>query len=50
MSAHEFEKKIYPDLNLTTPQEPHTYRLNKLSEIEEYFRNEIEVLEQIAKK
>ena len=44
------ETKIYPDLNSTAPQEPQTYRLNKLSEIEEYFLNKIEVREQIAKK
>ena len=50
MSVYEFERKIYPDLNPTTPQEPHTYRLNKLSKIEAYFLNEIEVREQIAKK
>ena len=42
--------KIYPDLNPTAQQEPQTYRLNKLSEIEVYFLNETEVREQIAKK
>ena len=42
--------KIYPHLNPTAWQEPQTYRLNKLSEIEVYFLNEIEVCEQIAKK
>ena len=50
MSVYEFERKIYPGLSPTTPQEPHTYRLNKLSKIEAYFLNEIEVREQIAKK
>ena len=50
MSVYEFERNIYPDLNPTTPQEPHTYRLNKLSKTEAYFLNEIEVREQNAKK
>ena len=49
MSIYGNETKIYPDLNPTTP-EPQEYRLNKLSEIEAYFLNEIEVREQIAKK
>ena len=35
---------------MTRPQEPQSYRLTKLSEIEAYFLNEIEVREQIAKK
>ena len=38
------------DLNPTAPQEPQSYRLNKLSKIQAYFLNEIEVREQIAKK
>ena len=50
MSVYENETKIYPDLNTTAPQEPQAYCLNKLSEIEAYFLNEIEVLEHIAKK
>ena len=50
MSIYDNETKIYPDLNPTAPQEPQTYCLNKLSEIEAYFLNEIEVREQIAKK
>ena len=41
---------IYPDLNPTAPQEPQTYRLKKLTEIEAYLLDEIEVREQIAKK
>ena len=49
MSIYGNETKIYPDLNPTTP-EPQEYRLNKLSEIEAYFLNEIEVREQIVKK
>ena len=43
-------KPIYPDLNPTTPQEPQTYQLKKLTEIEAYLVNEIEVRERIAKK
>ena len=50
MSIYDNEPKIYPDLNPTAPQEPQTYRLNKLSEIEAYFLNEIEVRGQTAKK
>ena len=50
MSIYDNEEKNYPDLSPTAPQEPQSYRLNKLSEIEAYFLNEIEVCEQIAKK
>ena len=50
MSIYDNETKIYPDLNPTAPQEPQTYRLKKLTEIEAYLLNEIEVRERIAKK
>ena len=50
MSIYNNETKIYPDRKPTAPREPQTYRLNKLSETEAYFLNEIEVREQIAKK
>ena len=50
MSIYDNETKSYPDLNPTALQEPQSYHLNKLSEIEAYFLNEIEVREQIAKK
>ena len=50
MSIYGHETKLYPDLNPTAPQEPQSYRLNRLSEIEAYFFNEIEIREQIAKK
>ena len=50
MSIYDNEAKIYPDLNPAAPQEPQSYHLNKLSKIEAYCLNEIEVLEQIAKK
>ena len=50
MNIYDNETKIYPDLNSAAPQEPQTYRLNKLSEIEAYFLNEIEVREQMAEK
>ena len=49
MRMYDNETKIYPDFNPTAPQEPQSYRLNKLSEIEAYFLNVIEVREQIAK-
>ena len=50
MSVYDNETKIYQDLSPTTPRESQSYRLNKLTEIETYFLNEIEVREQIAKK
>ena len=50
MSIYNNETKIYPDLNPMAPQEPQTYCLNKLSEIEAFFLEEIEVPERIAKK
>ena len=50
MSIYDKETKIYPDLNPTAPQEPQSYRLNKLSEIEAFFLDEIDVREQISKK
>ena len=50
MSVYVNETKIYPDLNATAPQEPQTYRLNKLSETEAYFLNELELHKQTAKK
>ena len=50
MSIYDNEKKIYPDLNPTAPQEPQSYRLYKLSKIEAYFLNAIGVCKQIAKK
>ena len=50
MSTYDNETNIYPDLNPTAPQEPQAYRLNKPSEIEAYFFNEIEVREQNDKK
>ena len=40
----------YPDLNPTAPQEPQSYQLNILIEIEAFFIDKIQVCEQIAKK
>ena len=34
MSIHNNDTKIYPDLNPSAPQEPQTYWLKKLTEIE----------------
>ena len=42
--------KFYPDLNPTAPQEPQSYRLKKLTEIEAYLLDKIEVPERLAKK
>ena len=50
MSIYDNEIKIYPDLNPTAPQEPQTYRFKKLTEMEAFFLDEIEVLERTAKK
>ena len=49
MSIYDNETKIYPGLSPTTTQESQSYRLNKLSETEAFFLDEIEVCEQIAK-
>ena len=50
MSMYDNETKIYPNLNPTAPQEPQSYRLNKLSEIQAYLLGESELRERIAKK
>ena len=50
MTICKRETKIYRDLNPTAPQEPQSYRLNKMSEIEVFFLNEIKVREKIAKR
>ena len=42
--------EFYLDLIPSTPQEPQTYRLKKLTEIDAFFLDEIEVREWIAKK
>ena len=42
--------KIYPDLNHMTTQEPQTYHFKKLTEIEAYLLNEVEVRERVAEK
>ena len=47
---NETTSKIYPDLNPTAPQEPQTYCLKRLTEIEAYLLDGTEVREQIAKK
>ena len=50
MSIYDNDTKVYPDLNPMAPQEPQIYRLKKLTEIEAYLLDEIEVRERIAKK
>ena len=51
MSIYDKEttSKIYPDLNLTAPQEPQTYRLKKLTEIEAYLLDKIEFVNGLPK-
>ena len=41
---------MYPDLRTMAPQEPQTYRLKRLTEVEAYLFDEIEVRERMAKK
>ena len=50
MSIYDNDTKNYPDLNPTAPQEPQAYQLQKLTEIETFFLDEIEVCERIARK
>ena len=52
MSIYDNETtgKIYPALNPAAPQEPQTYCLKKLTEIETFFLDETKVRERIAKK
>ena len=50
MIIYDNQTKIYLDLTAASPQEPQAYRLSKLSGIEAYFLNEIEVREQIPEK
>ena len=47
---YDNETKIYSNLNPTASQEPQTYRLKKLTEIEAFFLDEIEVRERLPKK
>ena len=50
MNVYDNETKIYPDLKPSALQEPQAYRSKKLTEIEAYLLDEIEVCERIAKK
>ena len=52
MSIYDSEttSKIFADINPTAPQESQTYHLKKLTEIETYLLDEIEVCKRIAKK
>ena len=47
---NETTSKIYPDINRTAPQEPQTHRLKKLTKVEAYLVDEVEVCERIGKK
>ena len=48
--GNETKSKMYPDINPTAPQEPQTYHLKKLTEIEVCLLDEIEACERMAKK
>ena len=50
MSIYDNDTKIYPDLNPSAPQEPQIYLLKKLTEIEAFFLDEIEVRRRETKK
>ena len=50
MSIYDNDIEIYPYLNLSALQEPQTYRLKKLTEIEVFFLDEIEARRREAKK
>ena len=51
MSIYDKEtSKIYSDLNPTAPQEPQTYRLKRLTEIEVFILDDIEARERLVKK
>ena len=50
MSIYDNETKIYPDLNPSAPQEPQTYWLKKLTEIEAFFLDKIESCRRGTKK
>ena len=50
MSIYDNDTKIYPDLNPSTPQEPQTYQLQKLTEIGAFFLDKIEALRREVKK
>ena len=50
ISNYNNETKIYADLNPSAPQEPQTYWLKELTEIEVFFLDEIEALRRQVKK
>ena len=51
ISIHDNEtSKIYTDLNPAVSQDPQTYHMKKLTEIEAYFLDEIEVRQILTKK
>ena len=50
MSIYDNDTKIYPNSNPTAAEKPQTYRLEKLTEIDTFFLDKIEVREQNAKK
>ena len=50
MSIYDNEtSKIYPDLYLVAPKEPQAYQLKKLTVIEAYLLDEIEICERLEK-
>ena len=50
MGIYGNETKMYPSLIPAAPQDPQPYQLKKLTEIETFSLDEIEVREQIAKR
>ena len=47
---NETASKIYPDLNPAASQEPETYQFKKLTKIETYLLDKIEIRERISKR
>ena len=50
MSIYHNKTKIYPDLNPIAPQEPQTYRLNKLSELRHFLLMKLKNVNRRQKK
>ena len=50
MSIYDNDTKVYPDLNPTAPQEPQSYRLQKLTEIEAYLLMKLNSVNRFLKK
>ena len=50
MSIYDNDTKVNPDLNTTAPQEPQSYRLQNLTEIEAYLLMKLNSVNRFLKK